>query len=295
MECFTPWYLCSECGQQYIKLPNGAEQASWCSHLRGDGSSRGRRILGDVCFTGTGLIFGSRGGVGAYTEAYLDHFHDEIAEYHTRAHVDSTYRPTQRSTSHMALVQIEESELATLRRERDEARSKADELANANRDLTTKVETAEAAKVQAETQRDAEKARADGLEESAQKATLKDGRMSALGAGFLAMLGDTSKARLTELASTCSDEQWDAELKEREEMASRIANRTVTRSEAASNGAPPAGDTPPASGSTFKSEEVASFLNSSIARPTGAPAQDAGTSVRQLARRMSRPAAGAAK
>src|SRR5947209_8479193 len=94
MECFTPWYTCSECAQQYVKLPHGAERASWCQCLR---TNSGRRILGDVCFTGTGLIFGSRGGVGAYTDAHLGHFHDEIAEYHERAHVESTYRPTARS------------------------------------------------------------------------------------------------------------------------------------------------------------------------------------------------------
>lgn len=278
MEAYAPWYTCSECERSFVKLPNGAERASWCEHLRGNGSSTGRRILRDTCFTGTGLIFGSRGGVGAYTEAHLHHFHDEIAEYHARAHVDSGYRP--RSASQMGLVQIEESELATLRRERDDARHEKDELANANRDLTTKVEQAEAAQKQAETERDSERTERAKLEEKAQAATLREQRWSALGAGFLAKLGDFSKARLQELAGTTSDQEWDEALKEREELASTPRN-------APADGAPP-----PANGSngrSFSSEEVASFLRTGVTASTGeAPPQDAATSVRQLARAFSK-------
>ena len=275
MEAFAPWYTCSECAQQYIKLPNGAERASWCDHLR---ANSGRRILGDVCFTGTGLIFGSRGGVGAYTEAYLDHFHDEIAEYHAKAHVDSTYRP--RSASQMGLVQIEESELATLRRERDEARREKDELANANRDLTTKAETAEAAQKKAETERDTEKTERTKLEEKAQATALRDKRWTALGAGFLAKLGDTSKTVLSELAGTTSDENWDLALKEREELAG------VKRDATAEGGSSSSGNG--STGSTsFSSEEVASFMRSGVTNPAGgAPPQDGATSVRQLARQF---------
>jgi len=295
MECYAPWYVCSECSQQYIKLPNGAEQASWCDHLR---ANSGRRILGDVCFTGTGLIFGSRGGVGAYTEAYLDHFQNEVAEFHDRAHADSTYRPTPRSTPKMTLVQIEDTELATLRQERNEARTKVEQLQSENRDLTTKVEQAEAAQKTAEGERDTAKQETAQLKAEKDKTELASKRMQALGAGFLAKLGDTSKTRLTELASTCSDEQWDAELAEREEWAK------VKRDAAAENGGTPPpgnnGDTPPAGGGSeatgFKDEEVASFMRSGVANPTGggAPAQDGSTSVRQLARTLSpRPKAGA--
>jgi hypothetical protein len=269
MECFTPHYQCSECAQVYIKLPNGAERASWCEHLR---TNLGRRILGDVCFTGTGLIFGSRGGVGAYTDAYLDHFHDEIAEYHDRAHVDSSYRP-QRSPQ-MGVVQIEESELATLRRERDEAKRKVDELAESNRGLTTKAETAEAAQKKAEGERDSEKHRADGLEERASRAQKAKARTDALGAGFLAKLGDTSKAVLSELAGTASDEQWDLALREREELAGVKRDAQPDNKPVAPNG-----------GESFSGEEVASFLGRVTQPSSGtAPPQDGATSVRQLAR-----------
>jgi hypothetical protein len=283
MECFTPWYSCSECATTFVKLPHGAERASWCDHLR---TNSGWRILGDVCFTGTGLIFGSRGGVGAYTDAHLDHFQAEIAEYHERAHVDANYRPTVRSASSMALVQIEESELATLRRERDEAKRRSDELANENRTLTTKAEQAEAAQKRAEDEKAAADQKVKNLEDEKAKASLKDQRMNALGSGFMAKLGDTSKARLGELASTCSDEQWDAELKEREEWAG-------VKRDAQAQGAPAGGggggdNTPSNERTGFKSEEVASFLNSGVTSNNtgsgGSAPQDGATSVRQLAR-----------
>jgi len=271
MECFTPWYTCSECSQQYIKLPQGAERASWCEHLR---TNSGRRILGDVCFTGTGLIFGSRGGVGAYQDAHLDHFHDEIAEYHDRVHVDSSYRPD-RSSPAMGMTQIDENELATLRREREEARSRADKLSEENRTLTTKVETAEAGQKAAEAERDTEKAERAKLEEKAQATVLRDKRHAALGAGFLAKLGDTSKAVLTELAGTATDEQWDLALKEREELAG-------VKRDAQADGSTPA----PGSGETFNKDEVASFLGRVTTPPNGGggTVQDGATSVRQLAR-----------
>jgi len=274
IEAFAPWYTCSECGQQFIKLPKGAEQASWCEHLRGNGSSRAGRILGDTCFTGTGLIFGSRGAVGAYTEAHLDHFHDEVAEYHDRARVDSSYRPD-RSSSLMTVVQIEETELATLRREREDARSKVDELAEANRALTTKVEAAEAAQKHAEDERDTEKAARTKLEEQAQRTELSKQRLSTLGPGFMAKLGDTSKAVLAELAASVSDEQWDLALKEREELAG-------VKRDAQVDGAP----TPPPTGESFGTTEVASFLGrvTSSGNGNGAAPQDGATSVRQLAR-----------
>jgi hypothetical protein len=273
IEAYAPWYVCSECGQQFIKLPNKAEQASWCEHLRADGSSRAGRILGDTCFTGTGLIFGSRGAVGAYTEAHLDHFHDEVAEYHDRARVDSSYRPD-RSSAPMTVVQIEETELATLRREREEARSKVDQLSEANRTLTTAVETAEAAQKRAEEERDTEKAERTKLEEKAQQAERSKRRTDALGPGFLAKLGDTSKAVLSELAASVSDEQWDLALKEREELAG-------VKRDAQVDGAPK----PPPTGESFSGEEVASFLGRVAAPSNGSDAvQDGATSVRQLAR-----------
>jgi hypothetical protein len=294
METYAPWYTCSTCETAYVKLPGGAERASWCEHLRANDSSRGWRILRDVCFTGTGLIFGSRGGVGAYTEAYLSSFQDEIAEYHDKAHHDATYRPipTVRSSA-MGLVQIEESELAELRRERNEARTKAEAAETAQREATSKLEKAEADKVAADTAKTAAEAKATKLEEQASAGALKDKRMGALGVGFLAKLGETSKVVLAELAAKSSDAEWDTALKEREELAS-VKRDDATAPTAGGSPPPTAGGAPPPEGSTFSNEEVAAFLNGGVAAPAGGAAVPPGaSSVRSLARAFGKKPAAA--
>lgn len=286
METYAPWYTCSSCETAYVKLPGGAERASWCDHLRANDSWR---ILRDVCFTGTGLIFGSRGGIGAYTEAHLADFQDEIADYHERSHQDGSYRPTQTGArGNMALVQIEDSELATLRRERDDAKRTATEeqakvatLEGEKRELTTKVETAEAAKVKSDGEKTAAEKKVTDLTESAQAAQLKDTRLAALGTGFMGKLGETSKKVLTELAAKSSDAEWDDALKEREELAG-------VKRDAAGAGTPPGPGTPPASSATsgFADEEVARAFSGVGANGggTGPAVQDGATSVRQLGR-----------
>lgn len=289
MECYAPWYTCSTCERSYVKLPQGAERASWCDHLR---SNESRRILRDTCFTGTGLIFGSRGGVPAYTEAQLDHFADEVAEYHEKARTDGKYTPSYRSTSHMGLVQIEESELATLRRERDEARTQADTLQNEKRDLTTQVETAQAAQRTAEAERDQAKTELASVTETAQKAQLKETRMSKLSGGFLDRLGDMSKSVLNELAATASDEDWERAVAEREELAG--VKRDAASGDNGNGPTPPAPATP-----SFDTSEIASFVGRANGNGNGGgtPAPVSGaTAVRQLSRAFNKkPAAGAAK
>jgi len=303
METYAPWYSCADCEQSYVKLPNGAEKASWCEHLRGDGSSPGRRILRDICFTGTGLIFGSRGGRGAYTEANLGHFHDEIAEAHDKSHHDSTYRPTQRSASHMALVQIEDTELARLKSERDTAQAKVEALQTEGRELTGKVEKAEAEKVAADTAKATAEAKIVTLETAAQAVSLKDKRLSTLGAGFLAKLGETSKANLNELAGTASDEAWDKALVEREEYASGAVPGSVKRDYVGDGKAPVTTDTAAAAAAaaagnpSFADEEVASFMRSVVGAGGGVAVPDGASSAAKIARALGRKAApaGAAK
>lgn len=272
MECFSPWYECSMCGQVYHKLPGGAERAQWCEHLQasnphggsGDhklhGPRRGEgaaRVLGDVCFTGTGLIFGSRGAKGAYSEANLEHFQTEVARYHETAH-SATASPThQRSTSRMGLVQIEDSELAVLRKERDDARTEAAaakaeaETAKAEKaSAVTAAETAEAAKTAAETAKTEAEAKVTQLTETANQVTLKDTRWRALGTGFTAKLGDFTKGRLEEQAKTLSDEDWDNRLKELEETAGVKRDVVAEGDEKTNNGG--GGDE-----KTFTLEEIA--------------------------------------
>jgi hypothetical protein len=233
MECYSPWYECSDCGAVFHKLPGGAERASWCEHLAKAGhpddsmkasatqSSNASRILGDVCFTGTGLIFGTRGAKGAYSEAYLEEFQDEVAQYHHTAHAETAtnFTTSPRSTPTMGLVQIEQSELDTLRKERDDARTEATAAKAASADVERKVTELETEKVAAEERASTAEQKVTTLEEQANRATLKGDRMKALGTGFVAKLGDFTKERLETKAESLSDADWDAELKAVEEIA----------------------------------------------------------------------------
>lgn len=225
MEAYSPWYECSVCGQVYHKQPQGVERALWCEHLRESNPSGGyvaasdkpaARVLGDVCFTGSGLIFGTRGAQGAYSEAYLEEFKDELASFHANVHTSTELRSVR-----MGLVQIDETELATLRKERDDARTEASKVAVLTvekADLERKVETTEAAKVAAEQERDTVKAELTSEREKTAKAELKDKRWAALGEGFTAKLGEFTKGRLQEQAGTLEDAAWDDRLKELEEV-----------------------------------------------------------------------------
>lgn len=296
MECLSPSYCCSECGQQYVKLAEGKEQASWCTHLRENSSWR---ILENVCFTGTGLIFGTRGGQGAYTEAHLGTFQDEVAEYHAKSHIDGTYRPSEGSKTNMGLVQIDETELANLRRERDEAKSVAStaeaNVATVTRDLTTKVETAEAAAQTAKTEAETAKSEKAALEEKAQAAELRDKRLAPLGVDFLASLGEFTRERLAESASTLSDEAWEAELKEKEELSKteRAAGGPTTGGTGTTTDGPKKTPmkpkpSPDLGESAFNNEELAAFAQRSAGTTTTETAPVSGNPARALARSFGR-------
>jgi hypothetical protein len=238
MECYSPWYECSVCHAVFHKLPGGAEQAMWCEHLAASRPSGGTqdfvpigpkqdsnasRILGDVCFTGTGLIFGSRGAKGAYSEAHLEDWQAAVEGFHRAVHTATA--TVTRSEHSMGLVQIEQSELDLLRGERDTARSetakekqRADAAEAKVVDLEPKLEKAEADLTAANTAKDTAEAKVTELEETANQAKLKDKRWGDLGDQFVAKLGEHTKTKLQEQAGTLSDDDWTARLTEIEEM-----------------------------------------------------------------------------
>lgn len=192
----------------------------------------------------------------------------------------------------MGLVQIEDTELAALRKERDDAKLQVTTLSDEKRELTTKVEKAEADKVTAEAAKTTADAEVTKLKADAETAGLKDKRIKALGAGFMAKLGDTSKTVLNDLAAKASDDEWDLALKEREEMAG------VKRDAAGTTTTPPPPGTPPTptpvEGSSFSNEEVASFMRGTGAAPAGTGATMSGISaVRKLAQMGRKTPAGA--
>lgn len=221
MECSYSHYDCTECGMSFPNLPGRAERVNWCSHLQETGKDRAARRLRDITFTGTGLIFGSRGAKGAYTEAHLEVFQEEVAEFHERANTDRGPRKPRRK-HHMEIEDTKYDSLTTAAARVPDLESKlADALAEAAKipELERKLEAAETAKVAAETAKaDADKKIAEH-EESARTATLATERLAKLGNGFNAKLGEFTKGRLTAQAGTLSDEDWDARLQELEETA----------------------------------------------------------------------------
>lgn len=224
MECVAPHYSCSECGKTFPKLPNRAEEEFWCDHLTGE-SANGRqagRILGNVTFTGTGLIFGTRGSRGAYDEAHLDVFQDEIAEFHTEAH-KHTGSTKPRSKTSMSEITISKDEYAELQKRPSaddlaEATKRAEAAEEAKAQAEKDLEAAEAAKVKAEEESKEATSKLEAAEEAKRAEELRSDRLGKLGAGFMEKLGEKTKERLTDQAKSMSDEDWSARLEELSEL-----------------------------------------------------------------------------
>lgn len=249
MECVAPHYSCGECGQVFQKLPKGEEQANWCAHLKE--SPTAVRILGNVVFTGTGLIFGSRGSTGANAEAHLEVFQDEIAEFHERAHDTTTRKPKPRSKNRM---EIEDSRYQELLAAEEKAKrlpdveAARDEAVTKLGDAETRIETLEGEKAQAETAREEAEKKLTDAEEKANQQKLREERFDALGEGFKAKLGEVTKKRLTEQAETFSEEEWTSRLDELAEAYGVKPDADKDKKD---------GETGDGEGATFTAEELA--------------------------------------
>jgi hypothetical protein len=253
MECLAPNYDCGTCGMGFTKLPKGAEQANWCAHLKGEGDVPPVRILRASVFTGTGLIFASRGAKGADPSAQLETFQQEVAEFHQRVHRD-TARPRRNRT--METVEIAKTEYDELRArpasaDLDAANERADK---AERDL----EAAETAKVAAETEKAALQVKVDAAEELSRQTTLRDERIDALGAGFVAALGDKTKERLRNQAGSLKDEEWASRLEELEELTNKTRDLGAAEPDKGKD-------------DTFTTDEVARFQGGSNGSSSDAP------------------------
>lgn len=240
MECQAPYYSCGECGQTFHKLPEGAEAKNWCAHL--NESANARRILGGVTFTGTGLIFGSRGARGAYSEANLEvAVKEEIVAAHQELHERTSKQShTQRRVIPMDKMEIDRAEydelkarptkdaLAKIEADRDKAQ---EELATAQK----AVETAETAQKAAETKAEDLQKEKDAADETARAATLGSERLGKLGSAFKAALGENTTKRVEEQAKGLSDDDWEARLVELEELTSKKRDEGGATTTAADN------------------------------------------------------------
>jgi hypothetical protein len=226
MECLPAYYDCTVCERRFPKLPGGAERANWCEHLRGEtaaANGKPTRRLGNVTFTGTGLIFGTRGATGAYDDANLAVLEEEVAEFHERAaHQQPQRKPTRRPRGVMEIEDQKYQELVAKASKVDDLEAKVatlTETAGRIPELEKKVETEETAKKAAEKERDELKGKVEAAEETARAQTLAKDRIDKLGKGFTSKLGEFTRGRLDEQAGKLTDEEWDARLKELEETA----------------------------------------------------------------------------
>lgn len=261
MECHSPHYDCAVCGTRYQKLPDGAEKANWCEHLAEaadkTGYTFGARILGNVTFTGTGLIFGTRGARGAYDEAHLDVFQEQVAEYHEKAHRDTRSRKPQRDrkVTGVETVEISKSEYDKLQadsKKLEEAERKLSDAETAKAEAEKTVEETEVKLKDAEKAKDEAEKKVSDAEEEARKRDLAKERIDGLGSEFLAKLGENTRKRVDEQAAAMSDEDWDARLNELEEL-------TATKRDAKKDGEGEGGEdgSEGGKGEEFSREEVA--------------------------------------
>lgn len=272
--CLPGYYDCLECGHSVVKLPGGAERANWCAHLKAGAVdtaaaiTRAPRRLGDVTFTGTGLIFGSRGARGANDKGYLETFREEVAEFYERARTDKPIRRHRR----METIEIPRSEYDELKlngqrmTELTARQAGLEETAAKVPALEAQIEKLEVEKKTATDELAAATTKIGAFEESARAATLSGERLGKLGDGFRAKLPDTIKAKLEEQAKSMSDEDWTGRL---EELAQLLG---VKPDEGA-----PAGAAEPAP--TFSREETARAGGAVAPQPSQTPSRTAVSTV----------------
>lgn len=245
MECFNPSYSCAECGIVYHKLPDRAERANWCEHLRGDSGEVAARILERVVFTGVGLIFGTRGITGADPNAHLAL--EEVAaaheEFHERQHATTTPRSNSPVSDTLSITRTEYDSLQAKAARADAAEEKAAKLdtVTAERDeVQRKLDAAEVDKKNLGTEKAALETKVKNFEETANQATLAQGRKGRLGTKFLKALPETVKTRLVdEQAGKLTDDEWSSRL---EELAALVKVKPEENEEGGESTAASAGD-----------------------------------------------------
>jgi hypothetical protein len=244
MECFNPTYSCSSCGTVYHKLPGRAEKENWCSHLKGDnGEEQAARILERVVFTGVGLIFGTRGKVGADPNAHLEL--EEVAaahaEFHERQSRTSSTRRQKPKMDEITIPRSQYDELMSAKAKADAADEAASKLATAEEEkaeLQKKLDTAEVEKKTAVDEKAALQKKVDEFEEKANQETLADERLGKLGSKFKKALPEEVATRLKGDAGKLSEDDWKGRLDELAALVKVKADENLDGSEAENEGDP---------------------------------------------------------
>jgi hypothetical protein len=256
MECLPTHYDCTACGKRFPKLPGGAEKAQWCACLRGETAQKGARALGNVTFTGTGLIFGHRGA----TALYRPH----TSRSSRRRSPSSTRRPVRTGRTHhvprggiaawRSRTGSTSSSSPTAPSATGSRRSSRPRRPRPRRSPTSSARSRRRRRRRSRPSRSATRSRPRRRRSRSRRAsqTLAKERLGALGSDFLGKFGEFAKGKLEEQAGKLDDAAWDDYLKEREEMAG------VARDAGEKGGAAPSGGSGGGSGDgTFTREEVA--------------------------------------
>lgn len=211
MECEAPSFSCTECGSTYVKPVNDHDL---CDHIK---NRSGHRTLHNVTFTGSGLIFGTRGTVGANPDAHLDVL-SEVAAWS-----DQRNKTTERS-SKMTDITIPKDEYDALvakagkvdsaEAEKVKAEEAKVDAEKAKDEADTKVTEKEAEVASLTTERDDLKTKLDAAEAEKAEDELASSRLSEIPKEVAEKLGsmETTRDRLAKKARTVSDDDWQAEV-----------------------------------------------------------------------------------
>lgn len=215
IEADAPAYDCSECATRFVKP---VDPASHCEHLT---NGSGHRTLVDVTFTGTGLIYGSRGAQGADPRAYLA----EVAEWaDARAgknksddDKESAMKVEIDKDEYEALVATKAAHAELLRRvDVADADKKAAE--DKAKEAETQATEAEVKAQEATEAKDAAEGELAKLKEERAADELAADRLSKLPAEIAKKLPEATAVRLAKKARSLDEDDWTAEVAEIAEL-----------------------------------------------------------------------------
>ena len=212
MECDARQFECSECAQVFSK-PVSADDL--CSHIRNGEAAR--RLL-NVNFTGTGLIFGSRGAQGANPNAFLEEVSAEVASWSDKRMSDPKKKRSKKMTIEIEQSKYDELTARPTQEQLEEVRKELSALA----DEKTKLEDA-AEKLEIENKKVSDElAEANAKISEAAEAVAQDElakeRLAEVSKDLTNALTEKIKSRLAEQARVLSDEDWSDRIEELSEL-----------------------------------------------------------------------------
>jgi len=213
-ECEAPAFECSSCGQVFVKP---VDETSYCDHLKNGESSR---RLHNVTFTGTGLIFGSRGAEGANPEASLD-LMAEVAQWSDAKNGIKAKAKQEKSNVEDITIKRSEYDELKARPTRDELASMQAKLDETEKSKSEAEKAQEAAEVALKASEDA-KAVVDeelsALKGEVESDELAKERIGGIADELSGALPETIKEKLHKQARNMSDEEWEDRISELSEL-----------------------------------------------------------------------------